>query len=170
MEQKEFYARQHKALENFYKELFKNTLTPVGYWIVTGVMLFCACIFLVIPYQVLVSEGDFPLWTVAMMGAMASVCYASPYDRYQDGKGFLKITYGIIMYLPISARIVSEYQWKRLLRFQTKVYLITQAGQLFFSLVCFHEVVWASLWYPLVFALLWPLLAAGALVWMKAVN
>ncbi|MBQ7776829.1 MAG: hypothetical protein IJ379_13005 [Lachnospiraceae bacterium] len=165
MEQKEFIAKQHEALDAFYKETMRKSGIHIGYWLVAGVFGFCAACILLIPYQIM-EDGTITGMTV-MMSVGTTLLYMSAFDRYQNDKGVLSTVYSRLKFHPVSSQILNSYRLKKLVRFQLRFYLPIQIGQLFFSIVCLHEVVLANFCYPMLVALVLPLLIAGTMTQLK---
>ena len=160
MRDTEFEARQQKVLDVFFKETFARNTIHLGYWIVTGIMVFVQVCLMLVPFQSWDSSDRSLIWLSVMLAGWGSISYISAYMNCTNGDGRVIQLYEKLKYLPISADILRKYRWKKVIRFYGKVYLVGQIGQLFFTLVSHHFVVLENFLIPLVGGLIAPVMFA----------
>lgn len=156
MDKKECVKKDIKVLDAFYKEYFSKSHIQLGYWICTGLFTFFLVLVNWFPYQTFLEEDGKVFVIILMMGMFGSVSYASAYRYAFDKKGAVVRIAPYLRYLPISVKARKEYQVRKLLNFQWKVYAVAQAGQIAFALLTEHELQWGNLLYPLLAALVVP--------------
>lgn len=149
MEKAEHLAKQHKVLDVFYKEYFKKTNMHFGYWLAAGFLLGFSGLIALIPYQAL-SADDKAMIVMVVVAQLSGInLYLSAYRTSLSDRGMITPLYSRLKYLPISAEIVRKYHFNKAFKLQNKIYVAVQSGQLFFSIVTQHEVVFGNIWYPL---------------------
>ncbi len=164
----EHTAKQQGVLELFFKEYFKKTNIHFGYWLAAGFLIGLSGLMVLFPYQTMRGEDSGIMIVAGFAQLSGAVMYLMAYRTCLNDKGMIMPLYSRLQYLPISAEIISKYRFQKVLRFQTKVYLILQIGQLFFSIVTQHEVVWGNILYPLLAC--WVIPCAFMLVYRLTVR
>lgn len=145
----EHMEQQQGVLEIFYKEYFKKTNIHFGYWLAAGFLLVLSGIMFLFPYQTMCGEESGIMILAGVIQMSGAVQYFSAYRTCMNDKGMVKPLYSRLQYLPVSEAILWKFCFKKSVRFQTKIYVILQIGQLFFSIVTQHEVVLGNVLYPL---------------------
>lgn len=161
MEEKVYRKKQNNILEQFYQDYFEKSHIQLGYNVVAIIFFVILMIVMWFPYQTY-TEGDRALKILGLMfGSLAAFMYMNSYRYAIDGRGAVTNIYQYLQYLPISLKELRLFRLRKLIGLLVKVYLIAQAGQLLFSLIGYHQVIWANLWFPLVYVLLVPLVVVG---------
>lgn len=156
MDKKECVKKDMKVLDAFYKEYYSKSHIQLGYWVCTGLFTFFLILVNWFPYQTFLEEDRKVFVIILMMGLYGSVSYVTAYRHAFDKKGAVVRIAPYLQYLPISVKARKEYQVRKLLNFQWKVYAVAQAGQIVFALLAVHELHWSNLLYPLTAALVIP--------------
>lgn len=149
MEKVEHMAKQHKVLEVFYKEYFKKTNIHFGYWLAAGFLLGFSGLMVLFPYQTMCGEDSAIMILAGFTQLSGAVMYLTAYRTCLNDRGMVTPLYSRLQYLPVNGAMLRKYCFNKSVRLQTKEYVILQIGQLFFSIVTQHEVVWGNLLYPL---------------------
>lgn len=147
--------KQQTNLQEFFTDFFSYDVKDIGVYIVTGIMEFILGIFLWIPYQTL--QSDFhEIWHILLL---ISICgaftYLLPYIQFMENKHTVSI-YEKLKYLPVSLKELRLFRLRKLTLFCLKAFGIFLTGQILFSLVFYHEIVWGNIWYPTLFGLIFP--------------
>lgn len=149
----QYLRKQQQLLQVFYKDFFLWNTENVLQWIGVGIIEVIYCIFLWIPYQEMKDSINIILWMY--FGIFGSMVYLRPYIRFKEDKKISNV-YEKLKYLPITREGIRIFRFIKLTIFCLKMFVIFLTGQLFFSLVAFHEILWANIWYPTVFGFLLP--------------
>lgn len=152
IQEKQYLKKQEQLLQVFYKEFFSWKCDNMGLWFVAGLMEFFQCIFMWIPYQ---GMGDFNIVLWLCFGLMGTTYYRMPYLQFQEN-GKRSSVYEKLKYLPVTLQGIRLFHLKKLAVFCSKMFAVFFVGQLFFALVCYHEIIWENIWYPVVFGFLIP--------------
>lgn len=158
MSKAEYGKKQQDILEAFYKEFFSWSAGNIGMWLVTGIMEFIHGIFMWFPYQA--AEEMEVLGLIVLFGMCGAANYMAPYLQFTE-KGKTVKVYDKLQYLPISLRELQIFRLKKLARFYAKLFLVFLVGQVFFSLVCYHEITWGNIGYVVICGFLIPFLVSG---------
>lgn len=156
--------RKELVLEKFFKDFLSWKVDNLSYWILAGIFETICVIFMCIPYQKMSVED---LWVPIMVGVAGTMFYISPYIYYRN-EGKEERIYDIICYLPVSLRELRMFRLKKTILFCLKMYLIFFAGQIIFSLICYHGISWGAFLYPFVLGLVVPLLLTG--IYLRVVK
>jgi len=168
MDKKECAKKDMKVLDDFYKEYFSKSHIQLGYWICTG--LFTCFLVLVnwFPYQTFLEEDRKVIIIILVMVVYGTNSYVLAYQHAFDKKMTIVKIAPYLRYLPISVKARKEYQFRKLLKFQWKVYAVAQVGQILFSLLDGQGLNWGNFVYPLLAAFLVPVsLSALSIAWSK---
>lgn len=158
----------YRVLDTFYREYFKkNSNMRLGYYLGTGGILALLGIFMMIPYQEFAEEKGL-LFLVMMLGSCATGMYMASYRVYMNKDNRIDHLKRIFQNIPLSGRIWWRYRFAKLLNFQTKVYVVLQIGQLFFSLVLQHGIGPENILYPFLGAFAIPMLINGLALYMDS--
>ena len=153
---------REEVLAGFFKNFFSWKADNIGYWIVAAMAELYAIVVMCIPFQNLIKEN---IWRVTFIltvgGAIEYIC---PYIFYRDGRKNRRI-YDTIKYLPVSLEELKLFRLKKSVKFCLKMFGIFFAGQIIFSLICFHQIGWGNLLFPIIGGLLIPLVMSGIYVW-----
>lgn len=152
------------ALDKFFKEYSEKNSYQTIVWFAAGFALFLQSIFLALPCQLWEPEEDngFIILMACCMGMAAAGSYLETYIKRIGNEEGNKPFRELMRFLPVSRKQLRFFQMKKLICFQTKVYVVMQLLQLFFTIVCLHQVAWENFVYPFVLAFLLPM-AVGAL-------
>ncbi len=160
-QEKQYLEKQQELLQMFYKDFFSWSSESIGSWIGAGIFEFFHCIFMWIPYQEISKEFGVVFWMY--FGLMGTMFYLIPYIRFQEERQRHNI-YEKLKYLPVTLMGIRIFRLKKLTVFCAKMFVVFLAGQLFFSLVVFHEITWANIWYLIMCGFLIPY-GMNAIVW-----
>lgn len=145
----EHMEKQHKVLELFFKEYFKKSNIHFGYWLAAGLLLGFSGLIVLFPYQTMCGEDSAIMIMAGLIQLTGAELYFSAYRTFLNDRGMVTPLYSRLQYLPVSRDVLGKYCLKKAVRLQTKVYIGLQIGQLFFSIVTQHEVVWGNVLFPL---------------------
>lgn len=167
MEKAAYRKKQYKVLDTFYKEYYKKSNVQWGYHFATGIFVFVLGILCAMPYQGMAEDAALYRGMAVMAGNMITIMYLSSYQNCVNEMGRVTPLYTVIKYLPVSADILRRYRFKKLLRFQGRVYLVMQLLQLVVSIgFCRYEFVLENIRYPLLTVLVVPLGIAGIIMFV----
>ena len=148
---------REQMLNNFFKEFFTWKADNIGIWILAGLLEFVCAILMFIPFQNAREEGV--MGFAALLAILGTANYINPYIFYLN-EGKRNRIYKVINYLPVSLKELRLFRLKKVTLFCVKMFLIFLAGQVIFSLICFHGISWGNLIYPFVCGLVAPMLAS----------
>lgn len=168
MEKAEHIEKQQSVLELFFKEYFKKSNIHFGYWLAAGVLIGFSGLIVLFPYQTMCGEDSGIMIVAGFTQLSGAVMYLSAYRTCLNDRGMVTPLYSRLQYLPMSGDMLGKYCFKKSVRLQTKVYIILQIGQLFFSIVTQHEVVWGNVLFPLLAC--WVIPCAFLLVYRLTVR
>lgn len=157
IQEKQYLKKQEQMLQVFYKEFFSWKCENTGLWIAAGLMEFFQCIFMWIPYQEM-RDDNIMIWMY--FGILGTMLYVMPYVQFQEN-GKRSSIYAKMKYLPVTLQGIRIFRFKKLTRFCLKMLVVFLAGQLFFSLVVYHEITWGNIWYPVILGFLVPYGVSG---------
>ena len=160
MDKKLYDKKQQQILDAFFKEFFTWSAENIGNWIVAGIFIFAHGIFMMIPYQ---EMKDFGASFSQLFVYMGYMYYLMPYIRFTENKKIQTI-YAKIKYMPISLSQLRIYRIKKLAIFCLRLLAVFLIGQIFFSLVFFHEVTLDNIMYPIIWGFAIPF-GINALMW-----
>ena len=153
---------REEVLTGFFKNFFSWKADNIGYWIVAVMVELEAVVVMCIPFQNLNKEN---VWWVSLLFVVGgALLYISPYIYYRDGMKERHI-YDTIKYLPVSSEELKFFRWKKSGIFCLKMFGIFFAGQMISSLICFQQIGWSNLLFPIVGGLLLPLVMSGLHIW-----
>lgn len=156
MDKKECAKKDLKVLDAFYKDYFSKSHIQLGYWVCTGLFTFFLVLVSWFPYQTFMEEDGEVFVIILIMGMYGAVSYVTAYRHAYDKKGAVVRIAPYLQYLPISGKVRKEYQFRKLLNFQWKVYAVAQVGQILFGLLDGQGLGWGNFLYPLLAAFLAP--------------
>lgn len=157
MEKKACGKKEVAVFDAFYKEFFGKSHIQIGYVLVGAIFWFLLVIMCCIPYQEMVQDFEDILAIVLIMGAGGSMIYMTAYLHAYDRKGAVVRIKPYLQYLPVSQKAWKEYLLWKFLKLQWKVYAVAQAGQILFALLAVHKLDWCNLLYPLLAAMVIPI-------------
>lgn len=161
MDKKLYNKKQQQLFDAFFKEFFTWSAENVGNWIAAGIFVFIHALFMVVPYQE-IKEWDLNFsYVIIVMGYM---WYLTPYINFTENRKKQSI-YQLIKFLPISLTQLRIYRTKKLAIFCLRLLAVFMIGQLFFSLVFFHEITLANICYPLVWGFVFPFGINAVMFW-----
>lgn len=166
MDKKECAKKDYMVLDAFYKEYFNQSHIQLGYWVATGLFTFFLVLVSWFPYQTFIEEDGKVFAIILFMGMYGSVSYVTAYRHAFDRKGAVVRIAPYLQYLPISGKARKEYQFRKLLKFQWKVYVVAQVGQILFSLLDVQGMSWWNFLYPLLAAFLAPVVLSALTIVM----
>ncbi|MBR6665249.1 MAG: hypothetical protein IKL22_05960 [Lachnospiraceae bacterium] len=168
MDKKECAKKDMKVLDDFYKEYFSKSRIQQGYWVTTGLFTFFLVFSSWFHYQTFWEEDGKVFIIILVMGMYGTVSYVLAYQHAFDKKGTIVKIAPYLRYLPISVKARKKYQFRKLLKFQWKVYAVAQVGQILFSLLDGQGLNWGNFVYPFLAAFLVPVaLSALSIAWSK---
>ena len=163
MDKKLYNKKQQQILDAFYKEFFTWSAENIGNYLVAGIFIFAHGIFMMIPYQEIKDSNlNFSQFFI-YMGYMY---YLMPYIRFTENKK-MQTVYAKIKYMPISLSQLRIYRIKKMAIFCLRLLAVFMIGQIFFSLVIYHEITLANICYALVWGFAFPF-GINALMWSFA--
>lgn len=163
MDKKLYNKKQQQLFDTFFKEFFTWSAENIGNWIVCGILVFVHGIFMVIPYQSYQNFDEKGHYIFIVLGYM---WYLMPYIRFTESRKIQNI-YEKIKYMPISLPQLRIYRIKKLAVFCLKCLAVFLIGQIFFSLVIYHEITLTNISYTIVWGFLYPF-GINALMWSIA--
>lgn len=161
MEEKVYRKKQNNILEQFYLDYFEKSHIQLGYNVLAIIFFAILMIVMWFPYQTYTEEDHALKMLSLVFGSLAAFMHMNSYKFAIDGRGAVTNIYPYLQYLPISKKELRLFRLKKLLYLLLKVYLPAQTGQLLFSLIGYHEVILANLWFPFAYVFLVPFLVVG---------
>lgn len=153
---------REEVLNSFFKDFFSWKADNIGYWILAAMVELEAVCVMCIPFQNINKKN---IWWISLILIVCGVIeYINPYIYYKDDRKN-RCIYDTIKYLPVSLEELKLFRWKKSVKFCLKMFGIFFAGQIIFSLICFHQIGWGNLLFPIVGGLLIPLVMSGIYVW-----
>lgn len=156
---------REQMLNHFFKEFFTWKADNIGMWILAGVLEVICVIAMCIPIQDKPADGLVLL--VTLLAVQGVSFYINPYIFYLN-EGKRTRIYPLINYLPVSRKELRIFQLKKATLFCVKMFLIFLVGQMMFALICFHEIGWGNLIYPLICGLVAPMISGVISIWAVA--
>lgn len=153
-----FRKAEQQALKCFFKKYSEKNGSQKMVWFLTGFCIFILGVWMALPYQLWgEDELNWPLLSCGFSVSVA-VTYLMPYlvrqGQIAGDRGFGKV----LRFMPVSKWDLYFFRVKKLTTFMGKVYVPLQILQLFFSIVCLHQVVLGNVLYPLLIVFLVPVL------------
>lgn len=167
MDKKECAKKDLKVLDAFYKEYFSKSHIQIGFVVCAVIFVFFLVFICWFPYQEMEKELFEGLVILLLMGASGTTGYMSAYLHAWDRKGALARIKPYLQYLPISEKTWKAYLLWKFLKLQWKVYAVAQAGQILFALLEVRELAWCNLLYPLLAAMVIPVVMFVTTLFLK---
>lgn len=165
-DKKEYIKKQEKVLAVFFKDFFTWSLTSIGMWILTGIMVLGQVVFFMVPYQEvgpeLRVERSFAVILVCM-SASAAMSYIQPYMCYNENRVVTKL-FDKIKYLPISREALRLFRFKKLFKFVGIVFAVDFALQIIMTLLIIGDISIGNILYPLVIGFIVPFMLTGVYI------
>lgn len=167
MSEKEYIKSQQTIIDDFFKEYYTYDVSNIGYWILAGIFTFIQLVYMAFPFENFYAGGQTSVINVSddreLLGIMAFIIVFPVFFYMQpfvvgNINGRVSSIYSVIKYLPVSAKAIRLYRFKKMLKFVLRVFVICAVLQLGISLLAYHKIMWQTLVYLFVYGFLIPFL------------
>ena len=156
MNEVELKQKQFEALELFYKKVIFNRVTITN---VAGLV----CDMFILGMTMVGFSGSKMLqfwWCITFFGTCGAILGISPYIGVNPRGQYWFVSWKL-QNLPISLQTIREFRFRKLLKFQTKLYLPLQGLHIIVNLIRAYPLGWEDFLYPFLFIFVIPVVIMG---------
>lgn len=155
MNEAELKKKQFEAFEIFFKKVVFNRVD------VMGIVAFVCCLILLVAAMTMPGYKMLGIWwAIVLFGTCEALLGISFYIGV-NRKGQYWLVYWKLQNLPISLQTIREFRFRKLLKFQTKLYLPLQVLHIIATLIRAYPISWEDFAYPLLFLFVIPVMLTG---------
>lgn len=156
MNEMELKKKQFEALELFYKKVIFNRVTITNVAGLVGGMSILGMIMVGFSGSNMLQLW----WCLIFFGTCGAILGISPYISVIQRGQYWFVSWKL-QNQPISLQTIREFRFRKLLKFQTGLYLPLQILHIIANLIRVHQISWEDFGYPFLFIFAIPVIITG---------
>lgn len=147
--------------EKFFQKLWDKSLSKSLSWFIVGIFLFLIMIASMLPAQEIYADFENMAGALTILSFLAAAMRTAQFKQYTENQKSRTMK-ELLLYYPISKKVIWELKMRTLLLFLAKVTGIALLLQCVVSLIAYGEITWLNFFYIIMCVFLFPL--AGEIV------
>lgn len=160
-------TKGEKIVEAFWKEYLNNSVYKVMMWLLCGIALLLGSVCITIPCSLMLEDiktGDrLMFFLLVVCVTLATFVYLRPYEIYNEDQKFYPIE-EFFKYIPICHRDFCMVKTRKVVEFQTCVFLVFTVLQTIVSVIAKTFSIWCIV-YVFVMTFVIPIFIISIFIW-----